>query len=107
MAELQESLSLFERLGVKVIAVSVDDEAGARKITAENKLTMPMGYGLSVEQIKLLGAFTGERDSGTYIQPTEFVLQPGGKVAASMYSTMQLGRMKPREVLQFLQSRMG
>ena len=93
-------------MGVRVLAVSVDDEAGARKMAADNKLSMPIAYGLTVDQIKLLDAFTGERQTGTYIQPTEFVLRPGGEVAASMYSTMQLGRMKPREVLQFLKSRM-
>jgi peroxiredoxin len=94
-------------MGIRVIAASVDNEAGARKISAENKLTLPVAYGLTVDQIKQIGAFTGDRESGTYNQPTEFVLRPGGEVAASMYSTMQLGRMKPREVLQFLKSRIG
>ncbi len=94
-------------MGVKVFAASADDESDARKIAADQKLEFPIGYGVQNDTIELLGAFSGERRGETYIQPTEFVINPEGEIAASMYSSTQLGRMNPREVLQFLKSRVG
>ena len=94
-------------MGVKVFAASSDAESGARKIAADQKLEFPVGYGVQSDTIELLGAFSGERQGETYIQPTEFVTNPDGEIVASMYSSTQLGRMDPREVLQFLKSRVG
>ena len=107
LARMQEQVSLFERMGVKVLAASVDGEAEIRKLIADNSLTFPVAYGVSAADIKTLQALTGERQGNTYIQPTEFILRPGGEIAASMYASTQLGRMDPREVLEFLKSRVG
>lgn len=94
-------------MGVKVIAASADNESGARKMVSEQKLTFPVAYGVHAGVIEKLGAFQGVRQGETYVQPAEFILNPDGAVVASMYSSTQLGRMDPREVLQFLKSRMG
>ena len=107
LARIQEQSALFERMGVKVLATSVDGEAEARKLIADHSLTFPVAYGVSAADIAALQAFTGERHGNTYIQPTEFILRPGGEIAASMYASTQLGRMDPREVLEFLKSRVG
>ncbi len=100
-------MALFDRMGVKVIAASTDEEAGARKMAADQQLTFPVAFGVDLEQIEAIGAIPGIRQEKTIVQPAEFVLNPDGEVVASMYSSTQLGRMKPREVLQFLKSRMG
>ena len=107
MAAVRENYALFRRIGVNVLAGSVDSEEDTQRIITEHGLSFPVAYGMALDQAATLGAFTGERLGNTYIQPTEFVLRPGGEVAASMYSSTQLGRMNPREVLQFLKSRMG
>lgn len=107
LARIQEQIGLFERMGVKVLAASVDGEAEIRKLTADHHLSFPVAHSVSQSDIHALGAFTGERQGITYIQPTEFILRPGGEVAAAMYSSTQLGRMDPREVLEFLKSRVG
>lgn len=93
-------------MGVKVLAASADEEAGARKMVAEHSLSFPVAYGVQPDHIEALGAFTQDRQGVSIIQPTEFVLNPDGELFASMYSTTQLGRMSPREVLQFIKSRM-
>lgn len=93
-------------MGVFVLAASVDDESEARKMVAEAGIEFRMAYGVDEEIIAGLDAFSGLRQDKTYIQPTEFVLRPGGEIAASLYATTQLGRMKPREVLQFIKARM-
>ena len=94
-------------MGVRVIAACADNEVGARKMVSEQKLTFPVAYGVQADLIEKLGAFQGVRQGEMYIQPTEFVINPDGEVAASMYASTQLGRMKPREVLQFLKNRVG
>ena len=75
-------------------------------MVAESGIEFRMAYGVDEEIIAGLDAFSGLRQDKTYIQPTEFVLRPGGEIAASLYATTQLGRMKPREVLQFIKARM-
>lgn len=90
-----------------MIAASVDDETGARKMAADQGLKFPVAYGIQPDLIEKLGAFTGVRQEKTYIQPTEFILNPAGEVVASMYSSTQLGRMNPRKILEFLKSRVN
>lgn len=92
-------------MGVSVIAASSDDEAGARKMVSEQKLSFPVAYGVQSDVIKKIGAFEGTRQEKLYIQPSEFIINPEGEVVASMYATTQLGRMNPREILHFLKSR--
>lgn len=92
---------------MKVIAASTDAESGARKMAGDQGLTFPVAYDLNAQHIEALGAVAGIRQDETIVQPAEFVLNPDGEVVASMYATTQLGRMNPREVLQFLKSRMG
>ena len=94
----------FRRLGVKVFAASSDPEELAFE-TAEG-LDVPVACCVSAEDAAKMGAFTGQRATGFYLHATEFVLRPQGVVAASMYSTTQLGRMDPREVLRFIEARM-
>ena len=94
-------------MGVKVVAASADGEPGARKLVSDHKLSMPVAYGVQASDTEAIGAFSGARQGETYIQPAEFVLNPDGEVVASMYSSTQLGRMNPREILQFLKSRVG
>ncbi len=106
MAEIESEYGLLKRLGVKVLAASVDDEAGAQKMAQENSLSFPVAFGMTASDIAALDTWTGDRESGPFCQPAEFVLRPGGEVIASIYATAQLGRMKPREVIEFIKARM-
>lgn len=105
MAAVQEKIKLFDRLGIKVIAASTDSEPGAKKVIPEQEITYPVGFGMSHAEIDTLGAFAGERQGETIVQPAEFLLWPGGKIAASLYATSQLGRMSPREIAVFVKDR--
>jgi peroxiredoxin len=101
----QEQYKLLTRLGIKVVAASTDPEAGARKITSGGPITFPVGFGVTAGGIEVLGAVPGERKGETIMQPTEFILRPGGEIAASLYATTQLGRMNPREIAVFVNDR--
>lgn len=89
-----------------MIAASTDPEAMARKTASDGDHTFPIGFGVSAEDIATIGAIEGERNDLTIIQPAEFILRPGGEVAASLYTTTQLGRMSPREIAVFVKDRL-
>ena len=88
-----------------MIAASTDAESGAQKMIDEQAITYPVGFGMSKVEIDTLGAFAGERKGETIVQPVEFLLWPGCKIAASLYATSQLGRMSPREIAVFVKDR--
>ena len=106
LAAVQEQIKLLDRLGIKVIAASTDQEASARKAVSDGGLTFPVGYGVSGANIASIGAWPGERKGETITQPAEFILRPGGEVAASLYASTQIGRMNPREIAVFVKDRM-
>ena len=88
-----------------MIAASTDTEADAVEVISDGGLTIPVGYGVKQEEIDALGAWPGERKGETIMQPAEFILRPGGEVAASLYATTQLGRMNPSEIAVFVKAR--
>ena len=105
MAAVQENIELFDRLNIKVVAASTDAEPSAVTMVEEQKLTYPVGFGMTQTEIDILGAFSGERQGASMVQPAEFLLWPGGEIAASLYATTQLGRMSPREIALFVKDR--
>jgi peroxiredoxin len=105
LAVVQEKIKLFDRLNIKVVAASTDAEPGAVLMVKEQKITYPVGFGMTQTEIDILGAFDMERKGETVIQPAEFLLWPGGEIAASLYATTQLGRMNPREIAVFVKDR--
>ena len=61
------------------------------------RLGFPVAYGMTREQGDAIGAWWEERRD--HIQPSEFVLGPGGSVLWSTYSNSPVGRMDPEETL--------
>jgi peroxiredoxin len=57
LGRVQEKLDAFQELGVEVVAVSGDPKEKAEAFRDEVGLTMPMGYDMSVEQMKQLGLY--------------------------------------------------
>jgi peroxiredoxin len=106
MALVQEQFRLLNRLGVQVIAASTDSEAVARKTISDNGFTFPIGFGVTEEDISAIGAVQDERQGKPIVQPAEFILKPGGEIAASVYASTQVGRMNPREVAVFVKDRL-
>jgi peroxiredoxin len=106
LAAVQEQYRLLTRLGVKVIAVSADSEAAVRKTISDEGFTFPIGFGVSEFEIAAVGSVQGERKEAVITQPAEFILKPGGEVAASLYATTQVGRMSPREIAVFVKDRL-
>ena len=98
-------LRAFERAGealagagVKVAALSVDDNETTAALVNKHKLTFPVGYGAVAPEIaSLTGAFINP--DPVYLQSTGFVLDPAGNVVVSVYSSGAIGRLIPDDVV--------
>jgi peroxiredoxin len=98
-------LSAFQRAaealageGIRVAALSVDDEAATAELAAKRGLTFYLGYGADASAVAALtGAFVNP--DPVYLQSTGFVLDPAGNVVVSVYSSGAIGRLVPEDVI--------
>jgi peroxiredoxin len=88
----------LDRLGVKVVAFSVDDEPTTAALAKKHHLTFPMGHSANADLVvAATGAFANEEPH--YLQPTNFILAPDGTILNALYSTNAMGRITPAEVV--------
>jgi peroxiredoxin len=82
----------------KVVALSVDDEATTQELIAKHSLQFPVGHSGDATAIAhATGAFINH--DPVYLQSTGFVLDPGGRVVVSVYSSGAIGRLSPEDVI--------
>jgi peroxiredoxin len=93
----QRSAAKLDGLDVKVVSLSVDDEATTRELIAKHSLTFPVGHSTDAAEIQeATGAFVNA--DPVYLQSTGFVLDPDGNVVVSVYSSGAIGRLVPDDV---------
>jgi peroxiredoxin len=84
--------------GIRVAALSVDDEETTAALAKKHKLTFPLGYGADAPAVAArTGAFVNP--DSVYLQSTGFVLDPAGKVVVSVYSSGAIGRLMPDDIV--------
>jgi peroxiredoxin len=84
--------------GVKVAALSVDDESTTAGLIAKHGLTFPVGHSADARAIAALtGAFVNP--DPVYLQSTGFVLNAASRVVVSVYSSGAIGRLVPEDVI--------
>jgi peroxiredoxin len=93
----QRSSGALAQAGVRVIALSVDDEATTAELISKHGLTSPVGHADAAAVAGLTGAFVNP--DPRYLQSTGFVLDPAGRVVVSVYSSGAIGRLVPEEVI--------
>lgn len=81
--KLEGLLGRFAATGVSVLAVSADSEAKAAADVAEHGWSFPVGYDLTVDQMRRLGLYISEPRSAQetdrpFAEPGLFVLNPAG-----------------------------
>jgi peroxiredoxin len=92
------SLDRLTALDISVAALSVDDEATTRELIAKHGLGFPVGHSADARSIaRATGAFVNP--GPVYLQSTGFVLDPGGRVVVSVYSSGAIGRLVPDDVI--------
>ena len=88
-------------LGIKVVALSVDDEATTADLVAKHHLRFPVGYGADARKVaEATDAFVDE--DSLFLQSTGSVLDPEGRVQVSVYSSGAIGRLVPDDVIGFV-----
>jgi peroxiredoxin len=92
----QRAHDTLDGLGVKVIALSVDDEATTQALVDKLKLTFPVGHSADARAVAATGAFVNPEPE--YLQSTGFVLDPQGRVVVAVYSNGAIGRLVPEDV---------
>lgn len=98
LGAFQRASAKLAEAGIKVVALSADDEAAATKTVGKYRLTFPVGHGADANQVAALtGAYVN--DSPRYLQSTGFLLDPAGAVLNAVYSSGPIGRLVPEDVL--------
>jgi peroxiredoxin len=94
----QRAADSLAEVGAKVVALSVDDEATTSELVAKLGLTFPVGHSADASAVAAAtGAFV---DPGRgFLQSTGFVLDPGGRVMVSVYSSGAIGRLVADDVV--------
>ncbi len=94
----QRALDGIADIDATVIALSVDDEATTQDLIAKHGLRFPVGHSADATAIaRATGAFVNS--DPVYLQSTGFVLDPGGRVVVSVYSSGAIGRLLPEDVI--------
>ena len=101
LASFASEKEALDGLGVKVVALSVDDEATSAATVAKNHLQFPVGHSAEADAIAAAtGAFVNP--SRRFLEPAGFVLAPDGTVKAAAYATSAIGRLMAKDVVGFV-----
>ena len=84
-----------------MVSSSVDAIEKAKEVAAD--VSFSVGYGVTRADADTLGSFWEERRS--IIQPSEFILDPDGKVLFSSYSDGPLSRLDPADIIRWINFR--
>jgi peroxiredoxin len=91
----------LDAAGIKVVALSVDDEATSTELVEKRRLNFPVAHSADAEEVAgTLGAYVN--DEPRYLQSTGFVLAPDGTVVTAVYSSGAIGRLTADDVLGFV-----
>jgi len=98
LSAFQRSLDSLADADISVVALSVDDEATTLDLIARHGLRFPVGHSADAAAIaQATGAFVNP--DPPCLQSTGFVLDPGGRVIVSVYSSGAIGRLVPQDVI--------
>ena len=101
MAGFEKLKSELDAVGASVFAASVDPIDKAGEVARE--VSFPVGYGVTRDMADKLGSWWEERRS--IIQPSEFLIDAGGKILASSYSDGPIGRVDAADVIKVINFR--
>jgi peroxiredoxin len=98
LSAFQRALDGLAEVDASVVALSVDDEATTRDLIARHGLRFPVGHSADAAAVAdATGAFVNP--DPPFLQSTGFVLDPGGRVIVSVYSSGAIGRLVPQDVI--------
>ncbi|WP_136439228.1 redoxin domain-containing protein [Pacificoceanicola onchidii] len=85
LSDLEPKQSEFAGMGIEVAAISADTEAKARKLKADLGVTVPLGFGLTPDQMQTLGLYISDPRSPQetdrpFAEPGLFLINPEGNL---------------------------
>lgn len=98
MVGFAEHKAELDKLGISVVAASVDPIDKAKEVADE--VNFPVGFEVSREIADKLGSWWEDRRQ--IIQPSEFILNAENKVVASSYADGPLGRLEAGDVVRLV-----
>jgi peroxiredoxin len=94
----QRASEKLAETGIKVVALSVDDEATTIGTIEKHKLSFRVGHSADADQVAAVtGAYTNEAPH--YLQTTGFLLDPDGRILNAVYSSGPIGRLVAEDVV--------
>jgi peroxiredoxin len=101
LAAFSRALPALTGLGVKVVALSVDDEVTSAALVARHKLRFPVGHSADADKVAAVtGAYVN--DDPRYLQSAGFVLAPDRTVRVAVYSSDAIGRLVADDVAGYI-----
>jgi peroxiredoxin len=101
LAAFARAHDTLSELGVRIVALSVDDAATSAALAEKHRLRFPVGHSANVAQIAAAtGAYVN--DEPRYFQTTGFILDPAGQVLIAVYSSGAIGRLVADDVVGFV-----
>jgi len=98
LAGFQRAREKLAETGIKVVALSVDDEAATRGTIEKHKLSFPVAHSADADQVAAVtGAYTNAAPH--YLQTTGFLLDPAGRILNAVYSSGPIGRLVAEDVI--------
>lgn len=98
LGAFQRASAKLAEAGIKVVALSVDDEATTAGTIDKYQLSFPVGHSADAGQVAALtGAYVNE--TPRYLQSTGFLLDPNGHILDAVYSSGPIGRLVPEDVI--------
>jgi len=98
LAGFQRASEKLAATGIKVVALSVDDEATTAGTVEKHKLSFPVGHSADVDKVAAItGAYTNE--TPRYLEATGFLLATDGRILNAVYSSGPLGRLVAEDVI--------
>ncbi|MEO7745126.1 MAG: peroxiredoxin family protein [Actinomycetota bacterium] len=101
LAAFSRAYDTLTELGVKVVALSVDDEPTSAALVEKHRLPFVVAHSADADLVAAAtGAYTN--DDPHYLQSTGFVLAPDGSVLTAVYSSAAIGRLVADDVIGFV-----
>lgn len=101
LAGFSRAHGVLSELGVKVVALSVDEEEASAALVAKHKLGFPVGHSADAAKVAAAtGAYVN--DEPRYLQSAGFVLAPDGTVRVAVYSSDAIGRLVADDVAGYI-----
>jgi len=101
LAAFSRAFDALTELGVRVVALSVDDEEKSAALVAKHAVRFPVGHSADAGKVAAAtGAYVN--DDPRYLESTGFVLAPDGTVLIAVYSSDAIGRLVADDVAGYI-----